>query len=203
MTSRSGLGINQTHGATVGGKRTPEYITWLSMRQRCCDPSHTSWKNYGARGVTVCERWKDSFENFLADLGPKPSRKHSLDRITATGNYEPGNCRWTTHKEQQNNRRNNRCVEIDGTKMTLAEAAAFLNVPYRTFANRFDKYIDGLITYDQLVTEGNRTFVLLPSGETITQAAKRLGVTPPAIRYRLNRVAAGKMSIAEALGTHF
>lgn len=97
-------GINQTHGES----RPPsaEYASWRAMRQRCLDQSTASWKRYGGRGITVCDRWRDSFEAFLEDMGRKPSPAHSLDRWPDNdGNYEPGNCRWATAKEQSENSR--------------------------------------------------------------------------------------------------
>jgi hypothetical protein len=95
---------NTTHGHAASG-RTPEYNAWVSLNQRCKNPKNPRWKDYGGRGVTVCARWRDSFEAFLADMGPRPSSEHSIDRINNDGNYEPGNVRWATRAEQYANRR--------------------------------------------------------------------------------------------------
>lgn len=92
---------NTKHGMT----KTPEYSSWEHMKYRCYNPKDKRYKEYGGRGITVCERWFDSFENFLADMGQRPSMDHSLDRKNVNGNYEPNNCRWATRKEQRNNRR--------------------------------------------------------------------------------------------------
>lgn len=93
-------------------KEQPEYIVWTHMKSRCYNKDNKNHFRYGGRGITVCDRWKDSFENFRNDMGPRPSSKHTLDRIDVNGNYEPGNCRWATWTEQANNRRNNIAYRI-------------------------------------------------------------------------------------------
>lgn len=90
---------------SLGGGRSPEYAAWNAMLQRCHNPKNRSFKNYGARGITVCERWRESFDAFLADVGPRPSPDLSLDREHNDCGYEPGNVRWATRFEQRANRR--------------------------------------------------------------------------------------------------
>lgn len=94
------------------------YGTWMGMLKRCSNPAHKNYKSYGGRGISVCERWRN-FHNFVADIGARPSPGHSVDRIEVNGNYEPGNCRWATLKEQANNRQNSFYVVIGGRKQTL------------------------------------------------------------------------------------
>lgn len=94
-----------THGHTKNGRATPEWRLWHAIRNRCQNTNNRDFALYGGRGITVCDRWNDSFENFLADVGFKPAPNLSLDRINNNGNYEPGNVRWATVKQQINNRR--------------------------------------------------------------------------------------------------
>jgi len=91
----------KTHGMTG----TKEFKIWLSINKRCHNPKEISYPTYGGRGIIVCDRWRKDFAAFYADMGPIPSEKHTIDRINPFWHYEPGNCRWATQKEQQNNKR--------------------------------------------------------------------------------------------------
>lgn len=95
---------NKTHGESWSN-RTPEYMAWQSMIKRCHSQNFHGYENWGGRGIIVCERWRNSFEEFLEDVGRRPSSGHSLDRINNNSNYEPGNVRWTDWGTQANNRR--------------------------------------------------------------------------------------------------
>lgn len=96
------------HGFTPAGKPQPlEYRIWASMIQRCENPNDRSYKYYGGRGIKVCKRWHN-FKFFIQDMGKKPTKNHSIDRIDNNGDYKKSNCRWATKKQQSNNRRNNK-----------------------------------------------------------------------------------------------
>ncbi len=100
------------HGHGRRGQQSAEFKAWCGMRQRCSNPKDPGWKNYGGRDISVCTQWKDSFEQFFADVGRKPSPSHSLDRINNDGDYEPQNCRWATAAEQNRNTRMKRIEQF-------------------------------------------------------------------------------------------
>lgn len=118
------------HGFTPKGvKPSSEYVAWKSMKERCLKKYNHAYKSYGGRGIVICDRWLNSFENFINDMGYKPSEKHSLDRIDNNGNYEPNNCRWATLKEQNENRRSNIWIEFRGYKKILSEWCRLFGIP--------------------------------------------------------------------------
>ena len=109
-------------GKNSGRGASSEYRIWSLMKGRCSNSNIPEYANYGGRGIKVCERWSNDFTAFLADMGPRPSKRHSIDRIDVNGNYCPENCRWATAKEQANNTRRNVHVEIFGQRLTFAQA---------------------------------------------------------------------------------
>lgn len=119
---------NFKHGGARDSGRTPEYAAWSDIKRRCGNPSFKHFKHYGGRGICVCARWLASFSNFLADVGLRPSKKHSIDRIDNNGNYEPGNCRWATRHEQMSNTRRNHLVTFEGQTRTITDWAKLLDM---------------------------------------------------------------------------
>lgn len=119
---------NVKHGHNRRGHRTSEYGIWASMKRRCTDPKHPAYPRYGGRGIKVCDRWMNSFEAFLEDMGLRPGPGYTIERIDNDKGYEPGNCRWATVAEQQKNRSDNRWIEYEGEKLTLTDWARKLGV---------------------------------------------------------------------------
>lgn len=131
--SDSAREAHTTHGRT----QTTEFVIWSGIRQRTTNPNYHSWADYGGRGVKICGRWQDSFENFYTDMGPRPSLGHTIDRFpNRDGDYEPSNCRWATHKEQQRNRRNNRLIEYKGEKLPISVWTERFGFKKNTIRNR-------------------------------------------------------------------
>lgn len=123
------------HGHYSDNKPTPEWSTWAAMRARCAVPTHAEFPNYGGRGITVCPSWQ-TFENFLADMGRRPARGFSIDRIDNTKGYGPDNCRWATPQTQNNNTRGNRRIAHAGVTRTVAEWCRELGVSRGLFKQR-------------------------------------------------------------------
>lgn len=113
-----------THGHGRRKHQSKELRAYTSMKSRCLNANVESYPRYGGRGIKICERWLESFENFLSDIGPAPTKKHTIERIDVNGDYEPENCRWATLIEQANNKRNNIFFEWKGERLTLSRIAA-------------------------------------------------------------------------------
>lgn len=118
-----------------GRSGSPTYHVWHSMKRRCYDPNREGFHRYGGRGLTYCARW-EKFENFLKDMGEKPSRSCSLERIDNNKGYTPSNCRWATAKEQARNRSDNKLVTFNGKTACVMEWAERLGMPFTTLSNR-------------------------------------------------------------------
>ncbi len=124
--------VHRTHGLSG----TPEHRAWKEMRGRCLNPTYKQFADYGGRGIGVCREWLDSFAAFLAHIGPRPSPRHSLDRIDVNGNYEPGNVRWATRLVQNNNKRTNLQLSVKGETLTVRDASIKYGVNPKTIRKR-------------------------------------------------------------------
>lgn len=128
---------NTTHGMAPGSGRHPMYGIWAGMCDRCQNPQHPKYADYGGRGIRVCKRWTgpNGFVNFVTDMGPRPPGLE-IDRRNNNGNYTPGNCRWVTRREQCSNKRNNRMVAFRGRTQCLSAWAVELGWSYMGLVDR-------------------------------------------------------------------
>lgn len=123
------------HGATAGGANPPEYKAWRQAKLRCYSTKNPDYRHYGGRGIRMCDRWRDDFAAFLADMGPRPTG-YTLDRVDVNGDYGPANCRWASRYTQSNNTR--QCVYVMhlGERMTMSQLAAKYGVDYAAVRQR-------------------------------------------------------------------
>jgi len=178
---------------------TPEYRCWIAMIQRCTNPKAVGWKNYGGRGIKVCQRWLDSFENFLSDMGRRPPGKYEIDRIDNNGHYEPGNCRWATRSQQSINRRTNTMITHNGRTQTGAEWARELSL----VPSAIKKMYLGWSIQKLLDTPVNTIFQAARKLEfdgkvlTVSEWSQETGIPGDTIRRRLK----SEWSVEESLTT--
>lgn len=130
---------NYKHGHARIGAATSEYRIWSQMKQRCILKTNHAYPHYGGRGIKVCDRWLESFQNFLEDMGNKPTISHTLERINVNGNYEPSNCKWATRREQRCNQRDARYVTYKGETKRLQDWCIELNLKYKVIWSRIYK----------------------------------------------------------------
>ena len=153
-TRRKMIGEVFARAHTVHGeskRRSPEYNSWSKMRERCSNGHHHAHAAYGGRGIEVCERWWQSFSNFLQDMGRRPSQTHTLDRIDNDLGYSPNNCRWATKAEQARNSMRARRIEIDGRHVPLVEAAEEFGINPATLVSRLKRGWDPMKALHQPV----------------------------------------------------
>lgn len=176
---------------------TPEYSSWRGMIERCENPNHRQFKDYGGRGVTVCPEWRQSFTAFVRDMGPRPAGC-SVERRKNHLGYTQENCYWSSRKEQARNKRNNRLLTAKGQTKTLAEWSEETGLHYVTIVTRIDRHkwpVEKALTTpkgsvhagSKLITHNGRTM-------TITDWAKELKTSRSALAYRFKT-----MSVEEAL----
>jgi hypothetical protein len=129
------------HGHTASGKTTKEYACWSGIVERCTNPEHHAWKDYGGRGITVSDSWigEGGFINFFTHIGPKPAPLHTVERIDNHKGYIPGNVKWATRKEQARNRRSNHRLEYLGKNLTIIEWAELIGIGYSTIQARLKR----------------------------------------------------------------
>ena len=165
----------------------PEYKSWSGMKERCFNPNHKNYSDYGGRGIGVCDRWLN-FKNFFADMGSRPTAEHSLDRINNDGDYCPDNCRWATKKEQANNRRN----RVDSKLITVG--CVSLTIPQWTKEMSFERHViserlkAGWSEFDAVMTPiyGKiRLITIENETRTIAQWTKEMGYGENVIQSRL------------------
>lgn len=151
------------HGESSRQNRTVEYATWVKIKCRCQNPSDISYENYGGRGIRICDRWSDSFESFLADMGRRP-KNTSIDRIDNNGHYEPGNCRWASIKIQSRNKRTNVMVSHNGQTKTVAEWAEAIGIGYFTLHSKIKRGMtpEQALTNKRISTWARRPYYLPP-----------------------------------------
>lgn len=154
------LARSTKHGQASRKSHTNLYRRWEHMKQRCSNPRDRDYPRYGAKGITVCDRWvrgdgtRSGFECFLADMGPPPNRAYSIDRIDVLGPYAPDNCRWATSTQQANNRRNTIYIEVDGVVKPCAEWCRQYGISKQTLRYRIN--VRGMTPRDAVTTPVSR-----------------------------------------------
>lgn len=126
-------GNRRSHGLS----KSSEYHIWNDIKQRCHNSNNSAYYNYGSRGIRVCNRWLNSFEDFITDMGNRPSHKHTIDRIDNNGDYSPENCRWATRKEQSRNTGRTKIIEWKNEYHCLKDWSKIIGINYSTLQNRF------------------------------------------------------------------
>lgn len=129
---------NTVHGHNRRSGKSKEYQAWRGAKDRCYNPNSNRYKTYGARGIRMCEEWRNSFAAFFRDMGERPDG-HSIDRINNDGHYEPGNCRWSPKSEQAKNQTRTRALELKGVRKILADWSRDTGIHHTVILSRIDR----------------------------------------------------------------
>lgn len=190
---------NVTHGEFVNGaKMSKEYAAWAGIKDRCFRVNADAYKDYGGRGITMCARWRNDFSAFLEDMGRAPSPQHTIERDDNDGNYDPGNCRWATRKEQAANRRSS--IRING--LSIDQISAATGLPYSTILTRRalgwpDEKIIGTPKLDKVTRSTNVLVEAFGEVLPVSAWARRLGLTAASIRSRIDRGLVGEAALGQ------
>lgn len=188
--------MSETHGKTG----TSEYNIWVQMRRRCRSPKASGYQNYGGRGIQVCDRWDQSFEAFLEDMGPRPDG-YSIDRENTNGDYEPDNCRWVSHEVQNNNRRSNVTLTHKGKTMTVSEWSRELGISHKTIHSRIKRNwpVEKILS-PKIEPRNHRAKIVKHDGKswTLRQWSEHLGVPIQRLHWR---IFTKKLPLATALSS--
>ena len=193
MTKKYNEGVAESnrkrvkHGGAVNARQNKgdkRYKLWTGIRQRCTNPNAAAYHRYGGRGITMCQRWIDSYTNFIADIGEQPEGM-TLDRIDNNGNYEPSNVKWATRKEQANNRATNVVLTHDGLTMTLKQWAEHLGWEYGLIASRWKKGVRGDELFAVPKWERNKVYEYKGQVKTLTKWAEDTGIPYATLVWRV------------------
>lgn len=166
---------------------TPEYRVWKHIKGRCLTTTDAAYKNYGGRGITICEEWKNDFMKFLNHMGCRPTPHHTIERINNNGNYEPTNCCWALRVDQCANQRKTRRFTAHNMTHTIPQWSKILNIHVQTLWSRINsgKSLNEVFTPKKVPT-AIQTINYKGQVKTIPQWARHLGISPQALRYRIN-----------------
>lgn len=164
----------------------PEYQIWSAIKQRCRNKEEKAYQNYGARGIDICDRWFNSFEYFLADMGRRPRKELTIERLDNDGDYEPDNCIWATRKQQARNFRSNRLIEYNGGIKCISEWAEVYGLNHAIISSRLDR---GWSVENAITKKPRSPSLIKYQGKLMTHgmAEKLLGFSSGVIHHRLKR----------------
>lgn len=185
---------NSTHGKST----TPEYYVYQTMIQRCTNPNNDQYKDYGGRGIKICDRWLESFENYYEDMGDRPSPELTVDREDNDLDYCKENCVWATQQEQASHKRNSSYIEYNGVIRTISEWARVTGIKRKTIEQRWKKGWSAKEVFEKPIENNERLLTHNGKTQTLTEWSKETGIKITTLITRLDKIG---MSVEESLST--